>query len=79
MTGQNANYISKSDEEVICSTEFSSDSSRLKYGDVKFITSHHQRPIDTFTPEIGNFSLARFIRVRFQGESSHTKMKKFEP
>jgi hypothetical protein len=67
LTGQNANYIFKSDEEVICSTEFS-DSSRLKYGDVKFTTSHQQQPIDSFTPEINNFTLARFIRIRFQGK-----------
>lgn len=72
MTGQNANYIFKSDEEVICSTEFS-DSSRLKYGDVKFTTSHQaHQPIDSFTPEINNFTLARFIRIRFQGKKSCT-------
>lgn len=65
MTARNANYIFKNDKEVICSTEFS-DSTRLKYGEAKYFVLN-QRPIETFTPDLLNFTLARYIRVRLEG------------
>lgn len=65
LTGRNANYIFKNDKEVICTTEFS-ESTRLKYGEAKFAMLN-QRPIETLTPDLINFTLARFIRVRLEG------------
>lgn len=65
MTGRNANYIFKNDKEVICNTEFS-ESTRLKYGEAKFVVLD-KRPIEQLTPDLINFTLARFIRVRLQG------------
>lgn len=66
LTGRNANYIFKHEKEVICSTEFS-ESTRLKYGEAKFAMLN-QRPIETLTPDLINFTLARFIRVRLEGK-----------
>lgn len=68
--------------EVICSTEFA-ETSRLKYGETKFVLS--QRPIDSLTSELLNFTLARFIRVRLQGmlknvsEIENERSLKWEP
>lgn len=64
-TGRNSNYIFKNKKEVICSTEFS-DSTRLKYGETKFVVLS-QRLIDSLTPDLLNFTLARFLRIRLQG------------
>ncbi|CRK93554.1 CLUMA_CG007087, isoform A [Clunio marinus] len=65
LSGRNANYIFKDEKEVICSTEFS-ESTRLKYGEAKFLVLN-QRPMESLTSNLINFTLARFIRVRLQG------------
>ena len=66
-TGRNENYIFKNDKEVICITEFS-EQTRLKYGETKFVVLNEQRPIEFLTPDIVNFTLARYLRVRLQGK-----------
>lgn len=76
-TGRNENHIFNNDKEVICMTELS-EPTRLKYGESKFVVLSENRPIEFLTPNIVNFTLARFIRVRLQGEfSSALKLCKF--
>lgn len=43
---------------------------RLKYGESKFVVLSDKRPIELLTPNIVNFTLAQFIRVRLQGKFS---------
>ena len=65
LTGRSPNDIFKSEKEVICSTEFSG-SKRLKYGEAKFVVLD-QRPNEMLTPDLVNFTLAQFIRIRLEG------------
>lgn len=46
----------------------SQEPTRLKYGESKFVVLSEKRPIEFLTSDIVNFTLARFIRVRLQGE-----------
>lgn len=64
MSGQNANYVFRGDDEVICSMEYA-ESTKLRKGEVKFTT----RPSDSLSPEIVNFTLARYVRIKFQGKN----------
>lgn len=67
LESHNANYIFNNEREVICSTEFA-ESSRLKYGEAKFVVLKDRPMVDGFiTAELMNFTLARYIRVRLQG------------
>jgi hypothetical protein len=69
--GRNENYIFESDKEVICFVELT-EFTRLKYGETKFVVLNEKRPIESLTPDLVNFTLARFLRVRLQGESFST-------
>lgn len=66
LPASNANDIFKNEREIICSTEFSG-SKRLKYGEAKFVVLD-QRPSEAVSPELLNFTLARFVRIRLQGK-----------
>ena len=68
LTGQNANYIFKNDNEVICSTAYP-ESTRLKYGEIKVhLADGRPSANSTISIELLNFVLARHIRVRLQGK-----------
>lgn len=70
LTGQNANYIFKNDNEVICSTAYP-ESTRLKYGEIKVhLADGRPSANSTISAELLNFVLARHIRVRLQGKST---------
>uniref|UniRef100_A0A8W7PG72 Uncharacterized protein n=1 Tax=Anopheles coluzzii TaxID=1518534 RepID=A0A8W7PG72_ANOCL len=58
-----ANYIFKSDTEVICSTQFSS-LEPLENGEIN-LSIISGRPSEMITsPELQNFTLARYVRIR---------------
>uniref|UniRef100_A0A182TRW1 Laminin IV type A domain-containing protein n=1 Tax=Anopheles melas TaxID=34690 RepID=A0A182TRW1_9DIPT len=58
-----ANYIFKSDTEVICSTQFSS-LDPLENGEIN-LSIISGRPSEMITsPELQNFTLARYVRIR---------------
>jgi laminin alpha 1/2 len=64
LPGRNSNYTLNSNEEIICTTQYS-ESVRLKYGEAKFVVMS-QRSYDTPTTLL-TFSLAHHIRLRLQG------------
>jgi laminin alpha 1/2 len=61
LPGRNANYTAQT-AEVTCTTQYS-ESTRLKYGEAKFVVALLRPQLDTGD----NFTLARFIRMRLQG------------
>ncbi|KAG5676021.1 hypothetical protein PVAND_005876 [Polypedilum vanderplanki] len=60
--GRNLNYTLQSNEEIICTTQYS-ESIRLKYGEAKFVVMSQRNYDDSML----NFTLASHIRLRFQG------------
>ena len=66
LTGQNANYIFKNDNEVICSTAYP-ESTKLKYGEIKVMLGRPSANTSLST-EMMSFALARHVRVRLQGK-----------
>ncbi|XP_058122412.1 laminin subunit alpha-1 [Anopheles ziemanni] len=58
-----ANYIFKSDSEVICSTQFSSFEP-AENGEINLSLISGRPSEKTTSPELQNFTLARFVRIR---------------
>lgn len=69
LPGRNANYLPSSLTEITCTTQYS-ETIRLKYGEAKFVVMP-QRVVESASVNIdfynSNFTLARYIRIRFQG------------
>ncbi|XP_049530280.1 laminin subunit alpha-1 [Anopheles darlingi] len=61
------NYIFKSDTEVICSTQYSSpEPVVLEYGEITLSLISGRPSEKTASPELQNFTLARYVRLRLQ-------------